>query len=73
MAISFSPADNTLQLQKQLLEAQKLLLKATTPDGAAAPEELEKAVEEALDKVSQEQQKQARPHMPAADRYEPGT
>lgn len=72
MSMSLSPADAALSLQKQLLEAQKLLLKATTPDGAAAPEALEDAVEETLEKVSEEQQKHARPHVPSVDRYEPG-
>ncbi|MCI8415867.1 MAG: hypothetical protein HFF00_09600 [Ruminiclostridium sp.] len=72
MSMSWSPADATLSLQKQLLEAQKLLLKATTPDGAAAPEALEEAVEESLETV-REELKRARPHVPSMDRYEPGT
>lgn len=73
MSVQLSSVDRTaqLQLQKQQLEAQKLLLKTTTPDGAAASEELEKAVDESLEKISKEL-KSSRPHSPSVDRYESG-
>ena len=73
MSVQLPSIDRTaqLQLQKQQLEAQKLLLKTTTPDGAAAPKELEQAVDESLEKISKEL-KSARPHSPSVDWYESG-
>lgn len=57
-----------LQTQKLLLENQALLLKATTPDGAAAPTELQEVVDQALEDVSAQLQKEKA--APRLDRYE---
>lgn len=61
MSIAVQP-DTTqqakLQTQKLMLENQALLLKATTPDGAAAPTELQEAVDDALEEVSNQLQKE---------------
>ena len=46
-----------LQTQKLMLENQALLLKATTPDGGAAPTQLQAVVDEALEEVSTHLQK----------------
>ena len=53
-----------LQTQKLMLENQALLLKATTPDGGAAPTQLQAVVDEALEEVStQLQQAKAAPRL----------